>query len=314
VDGAVLAEVVRGGLVESTHTGTFVLLDTEGQVVHAAGRPDEPMLPRSTLKPLQAVGMVTAGLDVTPEFLALAAASHTGESRHVDLVERLLTTVSLDVTALRNRPSAPLDPLRATRPGPSTVGSPCSGKHAAMLATCVHASWPVADYQVPDHPLQQWLLREVERLTGARVGATMFDGCGAPTFTVPLTALAQAMRLLVLAAPGSPERRVADAMRAYPEVVSGEVRVVTRAMRAVPGLLAKDGAEGVMAFALADGRAGALKVHDGADRALGSALLGALDVWSVASGEVRAALQEPPADRYTAHVRMVPFNRSAVNT
>jgi L-asparaginase II len=310
---AVLAEVVRGGVVESTHTGTVVLLDADGRVARAAGRPDEPMLPRSALKPLQAVGMVTAGLDVAPELLALAAASHTGEPRHVDLVERLLATVSLPVTALRNKPGVPLDPVRAADPGPSAVGAPCSGKHAAMIATCVCAGWPVEDYQGPDHPLQRWLRREVERLTGTRAGAMVFDGCGAPTFTLPLTALAWAMRLLVLAAPGSPERRVADAMRAHPEVVGGEVRAVTHAMRAVPGLLAKDGAEGVVAFALADGRAGAVKVHDGADRALGSALLGALAAWSVASAEVHAALQKPAEDRCAAHVRMVPLDRSTAN-
>jgi L-asparaginase II len=229
VGGAVLAEVLRGGLVESTHTGTYVLLDRDGRVERTAGTPDE--------------------------LLVLVAASYTGEQRHVDLVEQLLATLTLDVTTLRNRPAVPLDPVRAAVPGPSAVGAPCSGEHASMIATCVHSGWPSAGYEVPDHPLQRWLLRAIERLTGARAGVTVFDGCGAPTFSVPLTALARAMRRRVLAEPGSPERRVADAMRAHPEVVGGEVRAVTRAIRAVPGLLAKDGVERVVAFALVDGRA-----------------------------------------------------------
>lgn len=212
--GAVLAEVVRGGLVESTHTGTYVLLDRDGRVERAAGTPDGLLVP--------------------------VAASHTGEQRHVDLVEQLLATLTLDVTILRNRPAVPLDPVRATVPGPSAVGAPCSGKHAVMIATCVHSGWPSAGYEVPDHPLQRWLLRAIERLAEARAGVTVFDGCGAPTFSVPLTALARAMRQLVLAEPGSPKRRVAEAMRVHPEVVGGEVRAVARAMRAVPGLLAKD--------------------------------------------------------------------------
>ncbi len=303
-----LAEVVRGGLVESRHTGTVVLLDERGRVSRAAGSPEAMTLPRSALKPLQAVGMVAAGLDVSPELLAVAAASHTGEPGHVALVEKLLVSASQDVTALRNNPGPPLDPARAAAPGPSAVLAPCSGKHAAMIATCVAAGWPLDDYPDPGHPLQVRLLREVERLAGTTVGATVFDGCGAPTYALPLTALARAVRLLVLAEPGTPERRVADAVRAHPGTVGGESRAVTQAMRLVPGLLVKDGAEGVLAFALADGRAGAVKVHDGADRALGAALLGALEAWSVATDELRAALQPPAAGPASAVVRSVAFN------
>lgn len=311
--GALLAEVMRGGLVESTHTGSVVLLDPQGRVSHAAGSPEAMSLPRSALKPLQAVGMVVAGLDVAPELLALAAASHTGEPAHVALVERLLRTASVDATALRNIPGLPLDPARAAEAGPSAVVAPCSGKHAAMVATCVAAGWALDDYPDPDHPLQRRLLREVERLAGTPVGATVLDGCGAPTFALPLTALARAARLLVLAGPGTPERRVADAMRAHPATVGGGIRAVTKAMRAVPGLLAKDGAEGVLAFALPDGRAGAVKVHDGADRALGAALFGALDAWSVASDELRAVLQPPAAGPAATEVRAVAFDRSISN-
>jgi L-asparaginase II len=106
----------------------------------------------------------------------------------------------------------------------------------------------------------------VEELAGERVPATGVDGCGAPLFALTLAGLARAFRTLVLAAPGTPERRVADAMRAHPEWTSGTSRDERKLMDAVPGLLIKGGAEGVDAFALSDGRAGAVKIDDGAYR------------------------------------------------
>jgi len=145
----------------------------------------------------------------------------------------------------------------------------CSGKHAAMLATCVLNDWPARGYLAPDHPLQQAIWYTIEELAGQRVTATGVDGCGAPLFALTLTGLARAFRVLVLAAPGTPERRVADAMRAHPEWTSGTSRDERLLMDAVPGLLVKGGAEGVDAFALADGhgvRAGAVKIDDGAHR------------------------------------------------
>ena len=143
----------------------------------------------------------------------------------------------------------------------------CSGKHAAMLATCVLNGWPTRGYLAPDHPLQQAIQRTVEELAGQQVPATGVDGCGAPLFALTLTGLARAFRALVLAAQGTPARRVADAMRAHPEWTSGTSRDERRLMDAVPGLLVKGGAEGVDAFALADGRAGVVKIEDGAQRA-----------------------------------------------
>ena len=146
----------------------------------------------------------------------------------------------------------------------------CSGKHAAMLATCTANGWPTASYLAPDHPLQQAIRRTIEDLAGERAAATGVDGCGAPLFALTLAGLARAFRVLALAAPGMPERRVADAMRAYPEWTSGTYRDERRLMAAVPGLLVKSGAEGVDAFALADGhgvRSGAVKIDDGGQRA-----------------------------------------------
>jgi L-asparaginase II len=152
----------------------------------------------------------------------------------------------------------------------SRIRMNCSGKHAAMLATCVLNHWPVRGYLAPDHPLQQVIRRTVEELAGQQVSVTGVDGCGAPLFGLTLAGLARAFLALVLAGPGTSGRRVADAMRAHPEWTSGTTRDERRLMDAVPGLLLKGGAEGVDAFALADGqgvRAGAVKIDDGAHRA-----------------------------------------------
>jgi len=132
-----------------------------------------------------------------------------------------------------------------------------------MLATCVTAGWPTASYTDPGHPLQAEIRQTVGRLAGEPVAATGVDGCGAPLFAISLTGLARAFSALVLADPAAPERRVADAMRAYPEWMSGTRRGERVVMESVPGLLMKSGAEGVMALALADGRAAAFKIDDG---------------------------------------------------
>ena len=133
----------------------------------------------------------------------------------------------------------------------------CSGKHAAMLATCVQNGWPTESYLAQGHPLQREILRTVEEVAGERVTATGVDGCGAPLFALTLAGLARAFRAMVLAVPGTPERRVAEAMRAYPAWISGTNRDERLLMGEVPGLLVKGGAEGVVAFAFTDGRAGA---------------------------------------------------------
>jgi len=143
----------------------------------------------------------------------------------------------------------------------------CSGKHSAMLATCVVNDWPTDDYRDPAHPLQQRIRDTIARLSGQPVLIEGVDGCGAPVAALSLTALARAFSVAVQAESGSPERRVADSMRAHPELVGGSDRDVTAFMSGVSGLLAKDGAEAVMAAALPDGRAFALKILDGGDRA-----------------------------------------------
>ncbi|WP_405088470.1 asparaginase [Microbispora sp. NBC_01389] len=267
-----VVEVVRSGFVESVHRARVHVIGADGSEALVRGDTASLASPRSALKPLQALAMVRAGLPLEGELLALAAASHSGESFHVDGARKILAGAGLDESHLRCPEDLPLDE-EASRQVLRQYGEArrvfmnCSGKHAAMLATCVVNGWPVDGYLHPGHPLQRAIRATVEELTGERVAATGVDGCGAPLFFVSMAAVTRAFRRLTLAPDGSPERRVADAMRAHPEWTSGTTRAEAVLMRAVPGLLVKSGAEAFDAFADAEGRAGAVKIVDGGGRA-----------------------------------------------
>jgi L-asparaginase II len=280
--GAPLAEVVRSEFVEGLHRGSVVVLDAAGATVAGAGDVTAPIFPRSSSKPMQAVGMLRAGLPLTePADVALVAASHAGEEFHLERVAALLRRAGLDESALHCPPDLPFGDdareavLRAGG-GPTRLRMNCSGKHAGMLLTCLAAGWPLDRYWRPEHPLQVALQAAVEEGTGERAAAVGVDGCGAPVLAVSLTGLARAFLRLVGAEPGTVERTVADAMRAYPELVGGTRADDTRLMRGVPGMLAKVGAEGVFAAALPGVGAVALKIDDGAARARMPVLVSAL--------------------------------------
>lgn len=269
----VIAEVVRSDFVESRHRGSAVVIGSDGVLEVSIGDVTSPMSPRSSNKPMQAVGILRCGLDLGGELLALASASHAGDAVHRNGVQKILATAGLDETALRNPATLPLDDRVAVdylRAGgqPSVVVQNCSGQHAAMLAACVTNGWPTESYLEANHPLQVAVAGAVADLADEPIAATLIDGCGLPLFIFGLTGLARAYRALVIAEPGSLPRRVADAMRAHPEFVAGDGMLVTELMRAVPGLLAKSGAEGVIALALPDGRAAAIKVADGSGRSI----------------------------------------------
>jgi L-asparaginase II len=269
----VVAEVVRSGLVESRHRGAIAALAPNGTFAFTAGSANTPILPRSSNKPLQATAMLRAGLPLEGELLALAAASHSGEDFHARGVHDILDVAGLTAADLRCPPALPLDEptarrlIRESETPEARVRMNCSGKHAAMLATCIANDWPTRDYLDPLHPLQRHIRSTIEELAREPVAATGVDGCGAPLFALTLGGLARAYRALVLAEPGTPEHKVADAMRKFPEWTSGTGRDENRLMASVPGLLLKGGAEGVDAFALPDGSAAALKIEDGAARA-----------------------------------------------
>jgi L-asparaginase II len=240
--------------------------------------------------------MVRAGLDLDGELLALACASHSGEEFHLEGVRKILAGAGLEQSALQTPPDYPLDDeARADvlRSGGSatSLAMNCSGKHAAMLATCVANGWDTSTYLSPDHPLQRAIVDTFAEMTGEPVEKVAVDGCGAPLLATSLPGLARAFRRLALAQEGS-EARVAQAMRAFPEYVSGTRRDELRLLRAVPGAIGKAGAESCYAVALPDGRAVAMKVDDGAARArpvvMSEALrrLGVSDVPGVVMSEV----------------------------
>jgi L-asparaginase II len=276
--------------VEGRHRGSLVLLGRDGAVELALGDVSSPFFPRSANKPMQAAAMLRAGLDLDGELLALAAASHSGEPFHLAGVRRILAAAGLDESALRTPPDLPLDRDEADRwlregAARSPIAMNCSGKHAAMLAVSAANSWSLATYRDPDHPLQLAVRDAVAAAAGEEVDHIGVDGCGAPIMALSLTGLARAFRTYVLAAPGTAERRVADAMRAHPEYVAGTHRHDTWLMRGIPGALTKVGAEAVQALALPDGRALALKIDDGAARALGPVLARALSLLGVDAAE-----------------------------
>jgi L-asparaginase II len=282
----VLVEVVRSGFVEGHHRGSLVVLAADGSVETAVGDPALPVFPRSSNKPMQAAAVLRAGLDIDGERLALAAASHSGEGFHLELVRKMLAGYGITADELQTPPDLPLDPAEAETylaagQVRDKVTMNCSGKHTAMLAACAVNGWDRTNYLDPAHPLQQLVRTVVEEAAGEPVSAVGTDGCGAPLMAVSLTGLARAFRHFVLAGPGSAERRVADAMRAHPEYVAGTRRPDTWLMREVPGTLSKMGAEAIQAVALPDGRALAFKIDDGATRALGPVLARALRLMGV---------------------------------
>ena len=295
----VLAEVVRSGFVEGHHYGSVVALETDGSVAWSVGDSESQVFPRSCNKPIQALAMVRAGLDLDGELLALACASHSGESFHVEGVRKILAGAGLDETALQTPPDYPLDDEareEVLRSGGSrtSIAMNCSGKHAAMLATCVGNGWDTATYLSPDHPLQRAIRETFTELTGEEVQMVAVDGCGAPLLSTSLTGLARAFRTLAVAEDGA-EARVARAVRTHPEYVSGTRRDELRLLRAIPGAIGKAGAESCYAVALPDGRAVAMKTDDGAARVrpviMSEALrrLGVSDLDGAVPGEIDEA-------------------------
>jgi L-asparaginase II len=276
-----VATVERSGFTEGVHFGRLIALNADGSDAFTFGDVDAPIHPRSTNKLMQATGMRELGLTLEGELLALSASSHWGEPMHIDGVRKILARERLDESSLQTTPGFPQDAdarRSVIREGVSALPilHDCSGKHAAMVVTTSINGWNVASYLDPKHQLQQQLRATVESCIGQPVAHTAVDGCGAPAFAMPLRSLANAYRAAVLAPPGSALRHVADAMRAHPQYVGGEESEVTHLMRAVPGLLVKDGAESVYVAAFDDGRAAAVKVADGGYRAGQAVLVAAL--------------------------------------
>jgi L-asparaginase II len=265
--------VERGGRVESEHRFVWRLAD---------GDRDEQAFLRSAAKPLQALPAVRAGvlerLGLDDRHLAIACASHGGSPEHVARVSEVLAASGLGVGHLACGAVAPRDPVAAAAlPGPPRrIHHNCSGKHALGLALCVVEGWPLEGYLAAEHPLQRTMAEAVADALGVEAPAHAVDGCGMPTFHAPLAALASAFGRLASGGLGAAGTRVAGAMRAHPALVAYAGAIDTELMTAAP-VVAKIGAEGVIAIGCADGRGLAIKVADGALRALDPAAVWAAE-------------------------------------
>lgn len=264
-----LAEIIRNGMVESAHYGHLVILDSAGANVFSRGDSQSPIFPRSSIKPIQARAMVKLGLNIEPRLLALVIASHSGSDEHIASVRELLAEFDLDENALQCAFDLPLGEnerkLWGEQP-PTRIAMNCSGKHAGMLATCVINGWDTSHYMEMNHPLQIAIKREIEESSRYKSVNDTFDGCGAPLFAVPLQGLANAIRSIV-ERDDDASRAIVAAMSTHPEMVAGSGRLSTRWMRAVPGLIMKEGAEGVHIAGQSGKGVIAFKVIDGSMRA-----------------------------------------------
>jgi L-asparaginase II len=276
-DAVELAVVERSGFIESRHAGIAIVLAPDGTIAEKRGDPSALILPRSSLKPLQALACISAGAQLDGERLALSTASHSGTDRHVAVVREILAAARVGEDALGCPPAWPGDTptrdelVRELRQ-PERVRMNCSGKHATMLLTCVVNGWDIDGYLDPEHPLQAHIRDVVERLIGEKASATAVDGCGAPVYAVTLFGLARAIHRIGNSSPTSPfalhrsAGALVDAVRANPWAIDGPGRPDTIAIERL-GVFAKGGAEGVMVMVAPDGTTVALKMLDGSGRA-----------------------------------------------
>jgi L-asparaginase II len=281
--GVVLAEVTRGGIVESLHLGHLIVLNSDGTTYLSKGSPELAFYPRSAVKSLQASAMLKAGLTVSDEELAIICASHSGNQIHIDLVTKMFEKRNIPLSALKNATDKPLGEKEkiswGDKPGTQLTQN-CSGKHAGMLITCQQNGWDLGTYLEMNHPLQIAIKNEIELLAGEKVSTSTFDGCGAPLYAISLTGLAKAISTLFKSNEAI-YKQIVTACTKYPELVAGEGRLTTRMMKAVPGLFMKEGAEGIEVCALSDGRVIVIKIIDGSWRPVAPIIMEVFKRWGV---------------------------------
>lgn len=298
----IVIEVLRGGVMESRHHASAVAADGAGAVIAAWGDRDRPTFPRSALKPIQALPLVETGaaeaFDLGAEHLALASASHTGEAAHTSRVAAWLERIGLDASSLECGAHAPTNPDAAaalTRNGlpPSPLHNNCSGKHTGFLTVARHLGLPHQGYVGIDHPVQKLVWAALAEMTGVDSAPWGIDGCGIPTFALPLAGIARGMARM--ADPDrTAARRIVEAMLAHPHLVAGSARLCTRFMEAAPTIALKGGAEGVYAAIVTErGWGVAVKVEDGAGRAAEAAILAVLVKLGLIPEELARTLSTP---------------------
>src|SRR4051812_46925567 len=253
----ILAETMRGNWLENRHRGAFVVVDDRNNIIASAGDIERPIFPRSAVKSMQALALVTSGaidkFELTDEELALACASHQGEDIHVAGVSKFLDHIGLSISDLECGAHAPSfaaarEKLRDSGQPPSAVHNNCSGKHSGMLAVAKALGVPTAHYVDRDHPVQQEVRSGIETviaepLSTDRCGT---DGCSIPTWAAPLRSFAQGFAKMATGE-GLPDNfakaahRIFDAATSYPELVAGTGHLDTEVMRAFKGRVMQKG-------------------------------------------------------------------------
>jgi L-asparaginase II len=326
----VLVEVMRGTIVESKHCGAIVALKPDGQIVAQLGDANLVTSTRSTIKAIQAIPFVASGaadrFSITERELAVACASHGGEPMHTETVAAMLERIGLTESHLRCGAHLPYNE-DATRKLQSE-GKPftqlhnnCSGKHTGMLATCLHNDWSIENYLANEHPLQQKIISVFRQLGDLPEELpTAIDGCSAPTFGVSLRSLALAFARLARFTMVHPTNHETDshsqfqpsvfdssivkaiqgivkAMITHPEMVGGTGRLDTNLMQTARGsLFCKIGAEATYVIGVLpcdkfpEGLGIALKIQDGATRALATVVIETLAQLGVLDEEQQAEL------------------------
>ncbi|MSX14581.1 MAG: hypothetical protein F2800_04410, partial [Actinobacteria bacterium] len=237
MNDGLLAEVTRSGVVESSHRGYLVALNSDGSIRKSIGNIDTKIFPRSTVKSIQAAAMVRSGLSLEPRLLALAASSHSGSPMHIAVVREILALAGVDESALQCALDRPLGEAERRAWGdaaPTRIAMNCSGKHAAMLLTCKINGWPLDTYLEESHPLQVAIKNEFEKLASESITLVSTDGCGAPLFLVSVIGLARAIRAITIST-DEVHQSVITACREFPEMVAGMGRLTTQMMQEVDG-------------------------------------------------------------------------------
>lgn len=321
-DRPVLVEILRGGVVESRHRGSAAVCDAAGRLVTGWGDASEPVFPRSAVKPLQALPLLETGaadrFHLEDSHVALACASHGGEPEHVARVADWLATIGLAASALEcgaHWPSHEDSAHALARGGgtPCALHNNCSGKHSGFLTTALALGEAPAGYIAPQHPVQRRVTLALGEMMGLDLDHAPWgvDGCGIPSFAVPLTALATGMaRLADPARLGAVRAAACDrirmAMRAHPFLVAASGRPCTALLQALPEVVVKAGAEGVYAAALPGRGLGvAVKIEDGGGRAAAVALIALFDQLGVLDDGARTALAawaRPPVHNVAGRV------------
>lgn len=223
----------------------------------------------------------------TDEEIAVVCASHSGEERHLSLVRSILQKAGLSEGDLQNGPHLPFDAsaaeqLACSGQPPRSIHGNCSGKHAGMLALCAYEDWSLRDYREPGHPLQRQITQLVAEICSPEEDELLIggDGCGVPSFAMPLRSLATGFARLATGEGLSDELteacgRIRESMRTYPHLVAGTGRFDTELMQGT-NLVVKGGAEGVFACGSSEGWGMALKISDGTGRAVRPAALSML--------------------------------------